>query len=185
MQEVGASRHRSFCFQNFSLDPNVHIMEVVSSQEEKRRFSNNWTHLKRYSFPPFALIGQVLNKTQEEKATLLLITTAWHNHGIHGNTIMVFTTVTTYSANTIILPKTQNLLLGPNRENHSSIKQGNSESLALTISRKDYIQKEFWKTLLLLPQRPKDQVQMLIANRPGVSDIAGVLKDSLIPLSVL
>ena len=47
------------------------------------------------------------------------------------------------------------------------------------------MQKEFRKTLPLLSQMPEDQVQMLITNRPDVSVIAGVLKDELIPLSVL
>ena len=32
---------------------------------------------------------------------------------------------------------------------------------------------------------PKDQVQMLITSQPDVSDIAGVLKDRLITLSVI
>ena len=31
----------------------------------------------------------------------------------------------------------------------------------------------------------EDQVQVLITNRSGISGIAGVLKDKLIPLSVL
>ena len=47
------------------------------------------------------------------------------------------------------------------------------------------MQKEFRKSLPLLSQMPKDQVQMLITSQPDVSDIAGVLKDRLITLSVI
>ena len=86
---------------------------------------------------------------------------------------------------TLLLPITQNLLLGPNREKHPLIEQGNLQLLAWTVSEKDYMQKEFWKTLPLLSQMPEDQLQMLITNRPDVSGIAVVLKDELIPLSVL
>ena len=86
---------------------------------------------------------------------------------------------------TLLLPITQNLLLGPNREKHPLIEQGNLQLLAWTVSEKDYMQKEFRKTLPLLSQMPEDQLQMLITNRPDVSGIAVVLKDELIPLSVL
>ena len=73
MQQVGTSRRRSFCFKNF---PNIH-MKIESIQQEKGRFSNNLGPSKRICFPPFAPIGQVLNKVQKKKATLLLITPAW------------------------------------------------------------------------------------------------------------
>ena len=53
------------------------------------------------------------------------------------------------------------------------------------ISEKDYMQKEFQTNLLLLSHKLEDEVQTLITNWPGVSGIAGVLKDMLIPLSVL
>ena len=50
MREVGGSRHRSFCFQNFSSGPNIHIMEVGSIQQGKEAFQITWTHLKGNAF---------------------------------------------------------------------------------------------------------------------------------------
>ena len=85
----------------------------------------------------------------------------------------------------LFLPKTENLLLGPNREMHPLIEQENLQLPAWTVSGKDYMQKEFRNTWPLLSQMPEDQVQMLITNWSGVSSITGVLKDGLIALSVL
>ena len=75
MQEVGASRHRSFCFQNFSSGPNI-SWKLDPFSKGKDAFQITWTYRKGYVFPPFALTGRVLNKVQKEKATVLLITAA-------------------------------------------------------------------------------------------------------------
>ena len=48
MQQVGTSRRRSFCFENF---PNIHIMEVGSIQQKKGRFLNNLDPSKRICPP--------------------------------------------------------------------------------------------------------------------------------------
>ena len=85
----------------------------------------------------------------------------------------------------ILLPKTQNLLLGPNTEKHPLIEQGNLQLLEWIVSGKDYMQKKFRKTLPLLSQMLEDQVQMLIINRSDISGTAGVLRDRLTPLSTL
>ena len=73
MQEVGASRHRSFCFQNLS-GPNIWKLDPFSKRDA---FQVIWTHLKGYASPPFTLTGRALNKVLKEKAILLLITPAW------------------------------------------------------------------------------------------------------------
>ena len=155
MQEMGASRHRSFCFQNFPSGSNIHVMEVGSIQKGKGCFSNNMDPSKRICLPPtpaFALIGQVLNKWQKEKATLLLITPAWQTQSWSPLLLQLTVRIT------LVLPKTQNLLLDPNREKHPLIEQGNLQLLVWTVSRKVYMHKEFWKTLPLLSQMPEDQV---------------------------
>ena len=56
----------------------------------------------------------------------------------------------------LLLPKAQKLLLGPDRKNHPLIEQGNLQLLASKVSGKDYVQKEFRKTLLLLSKMPED-----------------------------
>ena len=138
-------------------------------------FQITWAHLKGYAFRPFALIGLFLNKVQKEKATLLLITPSWQTQSWYPLVLQP----------KVRIPKTQNLLLGPNSEKHPLIEQRNLQLQAWKVSGKDCMQKELQKTLPLLSQMPEGQVKMLITNRPGVSGIAKVLKDSLIPLSVL
>ena len=53
------------------------------------------------------------------------------------------------------------------------------------VDSKTFLQKEYQKNLPLLSQMPEDQAQSLITNWPGVSKIAGVAGDELIPLHVL
>ena len=99
MQQVGASRRRSFCFENF---PNIHIMEVGSIQQEKGRFSNNLDPSKRICFPPPPpLCANRSSLEQSTKGESDFVA----NYRSLANTIMIFTTVTTHSANTITSTK--------------------------------------------------------------------------------
>ena len=96
MQEMGGSRHRYFCFQNFSSGPNIHIMEVGSIPQGKRRFSNNLGQPKRICFPPFCTNRSNLEQSAKGESDFVA------NYPNLANTIiMVSTTVTTHSANTI------------------------------------------------------------------------------------
>ena len=91
--KMGISKHITFCYQKFLSCPNIHIMEVRSIQQGKERFSNNLDPSKRNASPPFALIGWVLKKVQNEKA----ISAIYPSLEI---TIMVSSTATTHNANT-------------------------------------------------------------------------------------
>ena len=42
-------------------------------------FQSNWTNLKGYAFPPFALIGRCLQKIRVEQSTVVLIAPTWQN----------------------------------------------------------------------------------------------------------
>ena len=128
MQEVGDSRHKYFWFQNFSSGPNIHIMEVGTIHQGKGDFSNNLDPSKRIRPPPFALIDKVLNKVQKEKSTLLLITPAWQTQSWYPLLLQLTVRIA------LLLPKTQNHLLGANREKHPLIEQGNLKLLAWTVS---------------------------------------------------
>ena len=99
MQEVGASRHRPFCFQNFSSGPNIHIIEVGSIQQGKGRFSNNMDISKRICFPAFCTNRSSLEQSAKRESDCVA------NYRSLANAIMVSTTVTTHSANTIASTK--------------------------------------------------------------------------------
>ena len=53
---------------NWQPDPHAWIVDG---------FQINWTHLRAYTFPPFALIGSVLAKVMRDKCTLIIITLLW------------------------------------------------------------------------------------------------------------
>jgi len=49
-------------------DPNCYLVDA---------FTVNWKDLKAYLFPPFSLIGRVLQKIQNDRATVLMIVPNW------------------------------------------------------------------------------------------------------------
>ena len=71
------------------------------------------------------------------------------------------------------------------KQNYQLIENQNLQLLAWTVSGKSYLQKDSQKILPSLMQIPEGQGQSLITNRRGVSGLAGVLKEKLIPLNVL
>ena len=142
-------------------------------------FQMCWTHTKGYAFFSFFLIGRVLHKVLIDQATLILITPAWQTQSWYPQLLRLST------RNPLILPKVPDLLQGPNKELHPLITKGNLQLLAWIVSGKGCLQKEYQRNLPLLLQMPDDQAQSLITNRPGISGIAGVLGDKLIPLNAL
>jgi len=42
-------------------------------------FQQSWKYLCNYAFPPFAVIGRVLKKLEEQNAHLLLVNPAWQS----------------------------------------------------------------------------------------------------------
>ena len=85
----------------------------------------------------------------------------------------------------LLLPKMPNLLIGPNQENHISLKKASFQLLGWTGFWESYLQKDYQKNLSLLSQMPEKRVQALITNRPGVSGIVDVAEERLNPSDVL
>ena len=110
MQEIGASRRRSFCIRNFPSGSNIHVMEVGSIQHGKEGFSNNMDPSKRICFLSFCINKRSLEQSAKRKSDFVA------NHSSLANSIMVSTTVTTHSENAITSAKNSEPLLGPKRE---------------------------------------------------------------------
>ena len=110
MQEIGASRRRSFCIRNFPSGSNIHVMEVGSIQHGKGGFSNNMDPSKRICFLSFCINKRSLEQSAKRKSDFVA------NYSSLTNSIMVFTTVTTHSENAITSAKNSEPLLGPKRE---------------------------------------------------------------------
>ena len=138
-----------------------------------------WTHLRGYAFPPFSLISRVLWKVRQEEATILLITPAWQTQAWYPQ--LLYLSI----RNPILLPVWPSLLKNPQGENHPLLKNRTLRLVVWTISGKNCKQKEFRRRLQSLSLEQEGQVQQLITNRPGVSGVAGVVGERLIPFDVL
>ena len=88
-----------FCFHNFSLGPNIRIMEVGSIQQGKGRFLNNLDPSKRICFSLFCINRSSLEQSTKGESNFVA------NYHSLANAIMISTTVTTNSANTITSTK--------------------------------------------------------------------------------
>ena len=142
MQEMGASRHRSFCFQNFPSGSNIHItnihvMEVGSIQQGKGRFSNNMDPFKRTCFPPFCINRVSLEQSAKRKSNFVA------NYPSLANTIMVSTTVTTHSANAIPSAKNSEPFFRPKQRKSSLDGAGKLTSPGMEVSGKITCRRSF------------------------------------------
>ena len=100
-------------------------------------FQISWTNKKGYAFPPFCLIGRVLEKIQLDQATLIVVTPGWQTQSW-------YTQLMQMSINyPFLLPSIPNLLIGPNKQNRQLIEKQNLQLLAWTASRKSYLQKDY------------------------------------------
>ena len=71
-----------------------------------------FTHLKGYTFPPFALIGRVLAKPRRDKCTLIIITPVWPSQPWHTQLLRMSI------KDPIFIPPFPNLLTDPNQNQH-------------------------------------------------------------------
>jgi len=142
-------------------------------------FQHCWTHLKGYAFPPFCLIGRVLQKVQLDQATLIMITPAWQSQSWYPKLLQLSI------QNPILIPQCKDLLINPEGMQHPLAFHQKLQLVIWTVSGKQARAKSYQKTLPNLSLRPEGEVQKLITSLPGKSGIAGVLRTKLIPFDVL
>ena len=114
-----------------------------------------------------------------DQATLIVVTPGWQTQSWYPHLLQMSI------KNPLLLPSIPNLLIGTNKQNHKLIEKKNLQLLAWTVSGKSYLQKDYQKCLPSLFQFPEGQGQPLIRNWPGISGIAGDLREKLIPLDAL
>ena len=95
------------------------------------------TRAKIYAFPIFSVISTVLHKVLTDQGMSILITPAWKVQSWYPQLLRPLI------QNPLTLPKIPDLLEDPNKEYHPLIAKGNLQPLPWTVSRKDYIQKEY------------------------------------------
>ena len=84
--------------------------------------------------------------------------------------------------NPILLPIHPKVLLRPEGKTHPLIQKLSLTLVAWLVSGKVYLQKGYQKGLSTLSQMPEEQVLSQITNRPGKSELAGVIGSKLMPL---
>lgn len=159
---MGKARYRTSCFTNISPGSNLHVMETRSFLQRKGCVADPLDRPQWVRFSQFLLIGGVLSKFQSGQATLIFVTPAWQAQSWFAKLLQM-------SVRTpLLLPKDPELLLGPNKETHSLIEKKSLQLLSWTVSRKNYLQKELQKNILLLLQMQGEKVQTFISNWSGV-----------------
>lgn len=134
-------RHRSFCFQDLLSSSNLCFLKTRPIQEKEDVFQMPCSHIKRYSLPPFSLIGMVLTKVSIDQASLVVITPEWQTKSWYSHLL------TLSIRNQLLSPQTPNFLKGPTKELHLLVENRGMQLLAWIILSKNYLRKEYQKNL--------------------------------------
>ena len=95
-------------------------------------FQISWTHIQSYAFPALFLIGRVLKKVAVDQAILILVTPMWQAQSWYPQLLQM-------AVKNLLLPKSPNLLIGTNLENHVLVEKGSLQLLPWTGSGKIYL----------------------------------------------
>ena len=135
----------------------------------------DWNKMFCFAFPPFSLIGQVINKfLQENVEAMILVTPTWQ-------TQLWYTLLLRISIQRpLLLPALPNLLLNPLGEKHRLVKTRSLMLAVWEIKAKPLKSKGFQAVQPTLLLCPGDQVQLQVTNRPGTSGLAGAVDNKLI-----
>ena len=173
------TRNRSLCFKCLSSNPMLHVMENGSLQSGKGRISDQMEQRADLRLSSILTNRQSIEENHGRESIYDINNTLWQTQALYP--ILLQLSV----MNPILLPSNPNLLSSPKREFRLLIKQGSLVLVAWRVSGKTWRQKEYQQGLQILSQEQEDRVQYLFINRPGESELAGVMKGKLIPLNVM
>ena len=134
----------------------------------------SWKNMKAYAFPPFILINKILQKLVWEKATIILITPFWRTANWYGRLVSLSID------HPILLPRTQDLILGPLKEIHPLVKENKLQMIAWKLSGDPYQIKEFLQRSQKLLQGDTGKIQKCLMGMHGESGAAGVNREILL-----
>ena len=139
-------------------------------------FQINWSHLKAYAFPPFALIGRVLTKVMSNKCTLAIITPVWPSQPWYTQLLKMSI------QDPIFIPSFPNLLTDPNQNQHPLCQNQALVLAAWKVFGDSILQKTYQTKQLTGLKVVEDRAHCLITKRGGESGVADVFQEKLIPL---
>jgi len=170
--DLFASRvsHQIPCYVSWKPDPCCQSVDA---------FQTSWEQNLNYAFPPFCLIGRVLDKLAREQAEMILVTPLWQGQPWYPRLLQMCVQPP------LLVQSFPTLLLGPQAQLHPLMKEGSLNLAVWRVSGKPWKQKAFRARQQSLYQIPEEKVPSLIMNRPGENGLAGLVNDKLIPLHVL
>ena len=141
----------------------------------------DWSKEKNYAFPPFCLIMRSLAKLREQGAELILVAPLWPTQAWYPSLLDLSVSLP------VLLPMTQNLLLGPGGggEIHPLLANQTLQLAAWHVSSDPCTRKEFVRGLSSSSWQLGGLAQMQFITPPGKNDIAGVSDGKLIHFAPL
>ena len=128
-----------------------------------------------FAFPPFSSINRALRKILEEKIDhLIIVTPTWQNQSWYDQLLKMSVQPP------FLHPQVRNLLKNPQSKKHPLVETRSLRLAVWKVSGKVCKWKKFQAMLPNLSHIQGEKAQQLITNRPGVSGLAGVMKDKLI-----
>ena len=142
-------------------------------------FQINWSRTFTYAFPPFALIGRVLRKVQQEQALMIITTPAWQTQTWFSGLVKMPV------KNPPLLAQKQNRLKNQEGKKHPLIQEISLRFVACNLSGKVYVQAEYQKGLQPFLQALDEPAHFNITIRLWANGLAGVVKGRYVPLDVI
>ena len=168
--DLFAARHNAQLERFYSFRPDP-------AAEGTDALTQTWKNLTPYAFPPFMLIGRVLQKMQQEAVHQAVIIApvrrcqSWFP--------VLLESLADYP---ILLPQIQTLLTNPMGEFHPLVSQNSLQLAAWKVSGREQIVKTFQKRLLTFCVQPGGKEQRKATQQPGIVGQVGVLNGKSIPL---
>ena len=152
---------------NISWQPDPHVFMV-------RAFQINWTHLKAYAFPRFALIGRALAKVMREEYTLIIITPVWPSQPCYTQLLRLSI------QDPIFTPPFPNLLTDPNQNQHQLCQNQILTLAAWKVSGNSISYKAYQLKQLTRWKVAEDRAHGIITKRSSKSGVPGVFQEKLV-----
>lgn len=154
----------------WSLDPDPEGLAINA-------MSQDWNRLFLYLFPPFCMLGRVLQKLRlNETERAILIAPIWP-----GQSWFPFL-LEQLIHHPLALPCSRDLLRGPKGEDHSLAVAGSLTLGAFLVSGQLWKTKDYQKRLCPSSSMRRDQERRVLTHRPGLSGVLGVVSGKVIPL---
>ena len=143
-------------------------------------FTMSWRDQSPYLFPPFCLYGKALLKIQRESVNqACLIAPAWPGQMWYSQLL------TMLAGYPILLPQFPELLLSPDQKPHPLVLEEKLFLTAWPVSGDVTKCKAFQRGLRSSSCSPGEITPIPLTIQPGVSGIAGVLNETIVPLQHL